>query len=175
MLPLILTPNSASIGVAGKGEALAGRLRMLDRAGFSDRVVFGERLPEARELDGLDILFVAGLGEAESRELHRAAKAHGTMVNVEDLPKFCDFHVPAHVRRGDLLITISTGGRSPGLSATVREFLEALFGEDWEAHLDELAVSRAKWRSAGLSPEAVAERTREYVAARGWVGGQQKG
>ena len=144
---------------------------MLRAAGIADLIIFDGRVPEPHELSALDILFVAGIGESESRDLCAAARAVGVLVNVEDVPKLCDFHVPAQVRRGDLLITVSTGGRSPGLSSVLREVLEDLFGTEWERRLDEVAKSRARWRSAGLASGAVAERTRELLAERHWLGG----
>jgi precorrin-2 dehydrogenase/sirohydrochlorin ferrochelatase len=175
MLPLLLAPNSVTVGVVGRGSLLAGRQAILERAGFTQRRIFDDRLPSAEELAELDILFVAGLDEGEARALHQAAKANGTLVNVEDVPKLCDFHVPAQIRRGDLLITVSTAGRSPGLSAALREFLSETFDEEWESHLDEIGLVRARWRSSGLSPQEVAIRTRDYIAAKGWLGGPKKG
>ena len=50
------------------------------------------------------------------------------LVNVEDRPALCDFHSVAEVRRGDLLLTVSTGGASPGLAARIRARLAAEFG-----------------------------------------------
>ena len=52
-----------------------------------------------------------------SAALAGRARAQGILVNVEDEPLLCDFHVPATVRRGDLLLTVSSAGRSPGLVA----------------------------------------------------------
>ena len=37
-------------------------------------------------------------------------RALGRLVNVEDVKPLCDFHTPSQVRRGDLLLSISTGG-----------------------------------------------------------------
>ena len=74
-----------------------------------------------------------------SARLVQLARDAGVPVNVEDVPELCDFHVPATVRRGDLLLTISTGGRAPGLSRILREWLEDRFDEQWTARLDDLA------------------------------------
>ncbi len=62
-----------------------------------------------------------------SARLAQLARDAGVLVNVEDVPDLCDFHVPAAVRRGDLLLTVSTGGRAPGLSRILREWLETPF------------------------------------------------
>jgi precorrin-2 dehydrogenase/sirohydrochlorin ferrochelatase len=65
-------------------------------------------------------------------------------VNVmDDIPN-CDFAAPAVVRRGDLVLAISTGGRSPALARRLREELEARFGQEWAEILDVLRDVRQR-------------------------------
>ncbi len=52
-------------------------------------------------------------------------------VNVVDCPELCTFLVPAVIRRGPLTISISTGGKSPAVSAQIRRELENLYGEEY--------------------------------------------
>jgi precorrin-2 dehydrogenase/sirohydrochlorin ferrochelatase len=168
MLPIVLSGEIA-VGVAGTGEGLKRRLAVVEKAGMSQPTVFSDRLPTKAEIAELRILFIAGLPEAAAQELAFAAREVGTLVNVEDVPTLCDFHVPAQIRRGDLLFTISTAGRSPGLARILRERIEASFGPEWEARLDELARAREAWRAEGLKPEEVAARTRAMLDVRGWL------
>jgi len=77
------------------------------------------------------------------------AREQGILVNVEDVPELCDFHVPATIRRGDLLLTVSTGGKAPGLAKLIREWLEKKLGLEWSDRLHELAQARARWRGEG--------------------------
>ena len=170
MLPIVLTPQSVRIGLAGHGTDLRARMRLLSEAGVARHTLFEDRIPTASELSGLDVLFVAGLVESASREIYAKAKESGVLVNVEDIPKLCDFHVPAQIRRGELLITVSTGGRSPGLASHVRDAIGEIFGAEWEERVEEVAVSRAHWRASGLQPEEVAKRTRELLDKKGWLG-----
>jgi precorrin-2 dehydrogenase/sirohydrochlorin ferrochelatase len=169
MLPVMLAPQAVRAGVAGRGEALKRRLAVLDQAGILQRELYEDRAPTAQELARLNVLFVAGFEESAAREIAGEARRAGVLVNVEDMPKLCDFHVPAQIRRGDLLFTISTGGRAPGLSRVLRELLEASFGNEWEARLDELATARARWRAFGLGPEQVAAETRNFLEHKGWL------
>jgi precorrin-2 dehydrogenase/sirohydrochlorin ferrochelatase len=169
MLPIVLDGSKLRAGVAGAGEGLDRRLTVLTAGGVTDPAVFADRLPAQEELAGLQILFVAGLSEAQSRAGAQAARRAGVLVNVEDVPALCDFHVPAQVRRGDLLLAVSTAGRSPALSRALREHLERRFGPEWEGRLDELADLRGQWRAEGASPNEVSRRTRERLTERGWL------
>jgi precorrin-2 dehydrogenase/sirohydrochlorin ferrochelatase len=114
-------------------------------------------------------LFVAGLDGDTSRRLAEAARRARVLVNVEDVPELCDFHMPAQVKRGDLLLAVSTAGRSPALSRFLREDLERRFGPEWEERLDEISDLRRRWRAEGVAPDEVSARTRSLLTERGWL------
>jgi precorrin-2 dehydrogenase/sirohydrochlorin ferrochelatase len=167
MLPIVFDPATVAVGLAGAGEGLARRQALLEQAGVVPLYV----APDAPEsaLSPLTLLFVAGLDRAPAARLAGLARGIGVPVNVEDVPELCDFHVPATVRRGDLLLTVSTGGRAPGLSRILREWLDGRFGSEWTARLEDLGSSRAAWREGGLPPSEVAAKTRDLVTQKGWL------
>ena len=167
MLPLILDPRHIRAGLAGRGAARERRAALLAGAGV-EAVLLPPDAPDAA-LKPLTVLFVAGLEEEPSRLLASRARALGVLVNVEDIASLCDFHVPALVRRGDLLLTASTGGRVPGLARVLREWLAGRFQPEWSARLDELGAARAKWRSQGLAPGQVSANVRDLVARMEWL------
>jgi len=167
MLPLVLNPVNLRAGLAGRGAERDRRAALLAEAGVEVRL-----LPDAVSdalLAPLQVLFVAGLPESEARELATRARGLGVLVNVEDTLPLCDFHVPALVRRGDLLLTASTGGQVPGLARALRESLADQFGPEWTERLKELGLARAKWRSEGLSPREVSHNVRALIARMGWL------
>lgn len=167
MLPIALSPHALKVGLAGLGEALDRRAALLAEAGVEARLLSLD--PPDEDLEALQLLFVAGMPEGEARLLVDRARRLGVLVNVEDLSALCDFHVPAIVRRGDLLLTASTGGQVPGLSRALRESLSAQFGPEWSARLKELRLARARWRSEGLLPTDVSKRVRTFVEQEGWL------
>ena len=126
MLPLVFLPGTPTL-LAGQGAALARRQALLDGAGFT-AVTIHEGPPPLALLDGMRLVFGAGLAPDESEALAAAARARGIAVNIEDVPALCDMHVPAVVRRGGLAISISTGGAVPALASLLRARLEQLFG-----------------------------------------------
>ena len=115
------------------------------------------------------VLLIAGLAEETASALAATARAMGVLVNVEDRKPWCDFHVPSVIRRGDLVLTVSTNGRSPGLSSRIRRFLERLFGPEWEGRVEEVAGGRAAWRAEGADMPTVARLTDDLVHRRGWL------
>ena len=167
MLPLVLNPVNIKVGLAGQGPERDRRAALLAEAGVEARL-----LPEGvsdEVLGGLQLLFVAGLPEGVARDLATRAGALGVLVNVEDVLPLCDFHVPAIVRRGDLLLTASTGGQVPGLARALRESLADQFGPEWTVRLKELGLARAKWRAQGLSPGEVSHKVREMISLMEWL------
>ena len=164
LLPIVLAPESVRVGLAAAGESRARRQALLAEAGLEPVLV------ERRSvLSSLHVLFVAGLDPESSADLAHQARREGILVNVEDMPELCDFHGPAIVRRGELVLTASTGGRAPGLARRLREWLEDHFGPEWNSRVDELGRSRDGWRTAGLSPHEVSERSRTLIAEKGWL------
>src|SRR6201999_378899 len=98
----------------GSGDGYRRRAALLAEAGISPVPVAADS-----PLPKIGVLFVAGLDQPSAAALAAKARAAGILVNVEDVPELCDFHVPAIVRRGDLVLTASTGGHAPGLPATL--------------------------------------------------------
>jgi len=167
MLPLVLNPVGLKAGLAGRGQARERRAALLAEAGVDTRLLPETVTDEA--LGSLQLLFVAGLDEGEARELAARARRLKVLVNVEDVLPLCDFHVPAIVRRGELLLTASTGGQVPGLARQLREALAEQFGPEWTARVKDLGAARAKWRAQGLPPAEVSEQVREMIARMGWL------
>jgi len=167
MLPLVFSSHGVMVGLAGQGEAVARRAALLAEAGIEARLLSFDASDAV--LEPLQLLFVAGLPEGEARALAGRARALSVLVNVEDVPPLCDFHVPALVRRGDLLLTVSTGGSAPGLARRLREWLAESFGPEWTGRLKELSVARARFRSAGCGPAEVSRKVRDLIAENGWL------
>lgn len=75
------------------------------------------------------------------------AERQGCLVNVVDDPAHCHFITPAVIRRGDVTVTISTGGTSPALAKRLRERLETVVGPEYGELAALLAELRPELRS----------------------------
>jgi precorrin-2 dehydrogenase/sirohydrochlorin ferrochelatase len=108
------------------------------------------------------IVYIAGLGEDEARPYYTAAKAGGAFVNVEDVKPLCDFHVPSLMRRGPVMITVSSDGQAAGLSKAITQHLgQAVFPDPWAQHFTDLVALRARMKAEGASFSEVAKALRE--------------
>jgi precorrin-2 dehydrogenase/sirohydrochlorin ferrochelatase len=134
-----------------------------------ENVVLLNALPDAAALSQVEALWIAGLARAEAAAFATLAREQRVLLNVEDVPALCDFHSVAEVRRGDLLIGISTGGKSPGLAARVRRWIEGAFGPEWAERTAEIARQRDEWRARGASIPELACLTDETIATAGWM------
>ncbi|MCX5769759.1 MAG: bifunctional precorrin-2 dehydrogenase/sirohydrochlorin ferrochelatase [Candidatus Hydrogenedentes bacterium] len=124
----------------------------------SGRIKFLERPFEPSDVAGALIVIAATDDSRVNSAVADAARASGALVNVVDVPELCDFYVPASVTRGDLQITISTGGSSPALAKRIRIDLERQFGPEYESYLELLARLRSELKAR------VTDRTRRNEA-----------
>ncbi|HEX3037056.1 MAG TPA: bifunctional precorrin-2 dehydrogenase/sirohydrochlorin ferrochelatase [Thermodesulfobacteriota bacterium] len=86
-----------------------------------------------------------------NRQVGEEAGRLGILVNVVSAPKHSDFTVPGVLRRGSLMVTVSTSGKSPAFSRRLRLELEKTLGEEYEIFTELLGAVRKKFRS--LPPE----------------------
>ncbi len=79
-----------------------------------------------------------------NRQIGNQAKKVGALANIVSDPGLSDFTVPGILRRGDLLVTISTSGASPALSKRLKIELENILGKEYEIFTDILRGIRIK-------------------------------
>ncbi len=97
---------------------------------------------ETGDLDGAFLVIAATDDEAVNRAVETEAQERQVLLNVVDKPGQCNFYVPSIVRRGELMLTVSTGGRLPALSKRLRRQLEEEFSEEWADALELLGEAR---------------------------------
>jgi precorrin-2 dehydrogenase/sirohydrochlorin ferrochelatase len=186
MIPIVVDPRHSTLALIGRGAAAERRLELLlVLAGGGEPAVFSDapsarladlacerlcrRLPAASELALFALVWIADLPLAEAATLARAARAGGCLVNVEDVVAFCDFHNPSQVRRGDLLLTVSTAGKSPGLAARICAQLAQTFGPEWAERLERIRRKRRAWRREARALDDLARLTNATIDANGWL------
>jgi precorrin-2 dehydrogenase/sirohydrochlorin ferrochelatase len=102
-----------------------------------------------------DAFLVIGATDRDdvNAKISRDGKERGILVNIVDDPDKCDFVLPSLLRQGDLLIAISTGGKSPALAKKLREEMEQLFGTEYQTLLEVMGQLREKLVVKGRSSD----------------------
>ncbi len=108
------------------------------------------------DLEGAALAFAATDSAAVNAAVAAEAKARDIPVNVANDPAASTFHVPAIIERKGLLLTVSTGGRSPAFARRLRLELEALLSPERLALLELYADLRASLGELGLHPDGPA-------------------
>ena len=114
-----------------------------------------ERPWEAEDLAGVWLVIAATDDPAVNAAVYAEGERRGIWVNGADDPTNCSFTLPSVVRRGDLQVTVSTGGRSPALATWLRHRLEDDIGPEYAVLLDLLATERDGLKAAGRSTEGL--------------------
>ena len=117
------------------------------------RVTVAERSFHDADLDGAWLATAATDDPAVNRAVYEAGEARRVWVNAADDPAHCSFTLMSVVRRGDLVVTIGTGGRSPALAAWLKARLGTELGPEYETLLEVLAEARDEMRASGRSSE----------------------
>jgi precorrin-2 dehydrogenase/sirohydrochlorin ferrochelatase len=159
--------------VVGGGAIAARKAAGLLECGADVRVIARQAGPEIRAL-GLPIEErpyrrgdVAGyrlaLAATDDPETNRAVfedgEAAGIWVNSADDPASCSFTLPSVVRRGPIMVTVATGGRSPALASWLKAHVADEMGPEYETLLDLLSSARDEMKAAGRSTEQADWRT----------------
>jgi siroheme synthase-like protein len=169
--PLVLRLAGRRCVVVGGGNVAARKVQPLIVGGADVTVVAPELSPDLKalvsagtiqavrrpfepaDLAGATLAFAATDSREVNQAVAAAARARGVLVNVADDPAACDFTVPALVRRGEVVLAVSTGGRSPAFARFLREQLDGWLTDARCEVLELLAELRRELRAANVSVE----------------------
>lgn len=166
--PVFLNVTARRCVVVGGGEVAARKVESLIDAGAevtvvspsaagsiaslaaTGRIQWVRRPYSSGDIVGAFLAYAA----TDDDELHAAiaadAKDAGVPLNVVDRPQWCDFIVPSIARRGDLVVAVSTSGRSPAMARRIRQDIETMLTAEYEAAIE------------------LFDRLRRHLVRRGW-------
>jgi precorrin-2 dehydrogenase/sirohydrochlorin ferrochelatase len=168
-LALNVRMQGKQVVIIGGGAVALRKIRSLVTAGATVTVIAITPSPEIRELadsavislrarcyaaTDIDTAFlvIAATDKEDVNELIRAdAQERGILVAVVDNPTAGDCTFPATLRRGDLEIAVSTGGRCPTFAVDVRNSIAEHVGKEYGEILSLLANEREKLLTNGSS------------------------
>ncbi len=166
--PIFLNISGKRCVVVGGGQVALRKVRTLLQHGASVEVIGPDLCSELSELaergeihmlqrnygtgDLQDaVIAIAATNDSNANlEVVKEARRKGVLVNVVDDPECSDFIVPSYMRRGDVTIAISTGGRSPALARKIRTKLEKDFTSEYASLALLIDEVRAEVKKQGI-------------------------
>jgi len=126
----------------------------LARLASEASITLKRRAYRSDDLSGMFLVIGATDDETLNLQISKDAERAHILCNIVDRPEVCNFILPSIVRRGDLVITISTSGKSPALAKNLRQKLETQFGREYADFLLLMGAIRQKLLSQSHEPEA---------------------
>lgn len=171
--PLCINLENKSFVVVGSGRIAMRKLAAIRQ--FTDKIKIITKEPikedlyagikierktfDEDDLEGADFVITATGSRERDEAIVASCKAKGIPVNAADDREECDFFLPGIIKRGDLVVSVSTSGKSPAYSRYLREQIEDMLPDNIEAILDILGDLRKKLPSKADSQQ---ERSRIY-------------
>ncbi|AAR36672.1 bifunctional precorrin-2 dehydrogenase/sirohydrochlorin ferrochelatase [Geobacter sulfurreducens] len=166
LLPISINVSGRLVTIVGGGGVARRKCLSLLEAGARVTVVaprLDERLMKLADegaiclaqrpyadgdLAGSVLAYAATDDPAVNRAVAEEAHNRGIPVDVTDDPERGSFTSPAVLRRGDLVIAVSTGGGAPGFAARVRDDIAEIIGQEYAETLLILGAIREKLLTA---------------------------
>jgi len=120
----------------------------LQRLARTKKVRWHKQAFQPSHLKGAQLVIAATDDQAVNERSAREAKRRGIWINVVDQPRLCSFILSSVVRRGKLVLAISTGGVSPALAKWIRKDLQVRYGPEFDRLLKAMAQVRGKVKKA---------------------------
>ncbi len=115
---------------------------MLERHAEERRLGWIQRDYQCGDLRGAFLVIATPEGPDANARIYREAEEEGALINVMDDTEHCNFIAGSVVRRGPLVVSISTSGCAPALAVRLRERFERDFGPEYADFLELLAELR---------------------------------
>jgi len=169
--PVCLDIQERGCLVVGGGQVGTRKVRTLLDCGAQVTVISPEATAELAELarkgritwerrdyrdgDQAGMFLVIGATDVEAlnRRIQQEAEAAGRLCNIADQPERCNFVLPAVIQKGDLMIAVSTSGKSPAFAKHLRRLLEGQFGPEYAIFLDLMGAVRQRLLAEAHAPE----------------------
>lgn len=158
--PMMVNIEDKRITVIGGGKVAYRKAKNFISFGYTVEVIAPDVIEEFKNIENEIILtkdfykedyiknsFIV-VASTDNKNLNQQiglyCKENNKLCNVVDNPSLSSYIVPSIVKRGDLVISISTGGKSPSLSAKIRNDLEERYNNDYEEYVNLLGTTRNK-------------------------------
>ena len=181
MLPIILDLTGRKALVVGGGRIAYRKAKALAEEGAHVTVIspnfvddfstmpnatLVQRTFEAGDTEGFQLVITATGNHAVDQLIYDEGNARGTWVNSADDPDRCSFYLAATHRDGNVIVAVSTEGKSPALASHLRNTIADQLPKNLADIAIELDRQRSEIKDQGVSTESInwSRRIREVLS-----------
>ena len=181
MLPIILDLTGRKALVVGGGRIAYRKAKALADEGAHVTVIspnfvddfstmpiatLVQRTFEAGDTEGFQLVITATGNHAVDQLIYDEGNARGTWVNSADDPDRCSFYLAATHRDGNVIVAVSTEGKSPALASHLRNTIADQLPKNLADIAIELDRQRSEIKDQGVSTESInwSRRIREVLS-----------
>jgi precorrin-2 dehydrogenase/sirohydrochlorin ferrochelatase len=181
MLPIILDLTGRKALVVGGGRIAYRKAKALADEGAQVTVIspnfvddfstmpnatLVQRTFEAGDTEGFQLVITATGNHAVDQLIYDEGNARGTWVNSADDPDRCSFYLAAMHRDGNVIVAVSTEGKSPALASHLRNTIADQLPKNLADIAIELDRQRSEIKDQGVSTESInwSRRIREVLS-----------
>jgi siroheme synthase-like protein len=170
MLPIILDLTGRKALVVGGGRIAFRKAKALADEGAHVTVIspdfvtdfsampnttFIQRLFQPGDTSGFQLVITATGDHAADQLIYDEANGLGTWVNSADDPDRCSFYLAATHREGNVIVAVSTEGKSPALASHLRNVIATQLPKNLAHVALELDRQRSEIKDQGVSTESI--------------------
>lgn len=160
LYPINLELDDMRITIIGGGNVSYRKCKNFLDFGKSVRVVSPEFIDQFKNIkNNIELIYdtykqeyikdsFIVIAATNNKELNKNigiyCRSVGKLVNVVDNITLSNYTVPSYLKRGDLLLSVSTNGKSPSLSSKIKKELEEKYDDSYEEYLNILGEIRKK-------------------------------
>lgn len=181
MLPIILDLTGRKALVVGGGRIAYRKAKALADEGAHVTVIspnfvddfstmpnatLVQRTFEVGDTEGYQLVITATGNHVVDQLIYDEGNARGTWVNSADDPSRCSFYLAATHRDGNVIVAVSTEGKSPALASHLRNTIAEQLPKNLADIAIELDRQRSEIKDQGVSTESInwSRRIREVLS-----------
>lgn len=97
---------------------------------------------EMSDLDGMDIVIVGVNDLNLQQEIYDECNRRKILCNCVDEIKRCDFIFSSTIKRGNIIISVSSSGKAPGFIVALKDYIDSVLPDNLEDKLKEVMELR---------------------------------